>query len=148
MAPQTNLSDRLKAFADRFAALGRPSRPGGGYSGLAGGAGGGDGLGAPLVGGASSEGYYTAAHGVAPPPSRYTPPQTTSHHPQQAYGSLDATGAGDAGAGAAVNLPTQVSFFDASGAIIADGFFVGKRALSSFGSSWTPSWALLAPSSV
>ena len=109
MAPQSNLSERLKAFADRFAALGRPSRPGGGYSGLAGGGGRhGDGLGAPLVGGSSSEGggYYSAA---APPSSRYDPPQTTAQRQQQqSYGSLDVAGGGDAGAGAAVNLPTQV----------------------------------------
>ena len=120
MAPQSNLSDRLKAFADRFAALGRPSRPGGGYSGLAGGGLGSDGLGAPLVGGGSGHseggggggGYYST--GAAPPPSsRYDPPQTASahhhhQHQQQSYGSVDVAGGGDAGAGAAVNLPTQV----------------------------------------
>jgi len=122
MAPQSNLSDRLKAFADRFAALGRPSRPGGGYSGLAGGPGGGaGGLGAPLVvgggGGGStggSEGYYSSGGVAAPPQSRYDPPQTTSHGQQQSYGSLDVAGGGDAGAGAAVNLPTQVRFLKPS----------------------------------
>ena len=117
MAPQSNLSDRLKAFADRFAALGRPSRPGGGYSGLAGsaGGGGGDGLGAPLVGhgssggGSGGGGYYHASGAAAP--SRYDPPQTTTHQQQQSYGSLDVSGGGDAGAGAATHLPTQVKEF-------------------------------------
>jgi len=115
MAP-TNLSERLKAFADRFAALGRPAQgPGGGYTGLSdGGAGG---LGAPLVGGGGGgstgvggEGRYY--HQQQQAPSRYNPPQTTTtsqQYQQPHYGSVDAAGVGDAGAGAAVNLPTQVS---------------------------------------
>lgn len=121
MAP-TNLSERLKAFADRFAALGRPSQgPGGGYTGLSdGGAGG---LGAPLVGGGggSSGGGVGVGGGEGryyqqqqqQQPSRYNPPQAATGAPQQYHqhphhGSVDASGVGDAGAGAAVNLPTQV----------------------------------------
>lgn len=92
------LSDRLKQFADRFAALGRPARPAG-YSGLGGGAA--DDLSAPLVGPDSSAGDYAAAGGGGG--GRYAPPRAQG-------GAMGATAvAADAGAGAAVHLPTPVS---------------------------------------
>ena len=90
------LADRLKAFADRFAALGRPSRPAG-YTGV----GGRDDLSAPLVGPDSSAGDY-AAGGEG---GRYAPPRVGGGG---AMGAPPQTGA-DAGAAAAVHLPTPVS---------------------------------------
>lgn len=81
------IADRLKAFADRFAALGRPARPAsGGYAGLAG-----DDLSAPLVSSHSQGGDVVVGGGGA---TGYAPP---GREPR-----------GDAGAGAAVHLPTQV----------------------------------------